>query len=386
MKPFYDLRGPEAPPDLPDHWSFSGLAEWQDCPKRWWLLRARYPNAPTPYPQVASVAAMKGRIIHHALEKFTEHILLPARSGPIDYPKLRAVFPVRRVIRDYLASELGTELSTNPRVDASRILAQVSLDDCVNAFKEAAASSLRGLIGGRPSLIERGRSAKRAMGAEMWFETEDPRLCGRPDLVLSGAVYDFKTGDPDPKHVDQLQFYALLFWLETDTPPSSLTLVYTKLAEIRDVEVPTPPSLATLRTRYAQEIQTIETVHRRGNPAARPDVETCRYCPVRHLCDEYWASVATQPLRLGVEALDEAHADGTLWLDVDLEDMTATDASNGFVGYAQVAGVGSVRVSIAPTHCNASHRTRARILGGSVQHAESGLSVRVAGSTEVFWM
>lgn len=385
MNPFYELRGPDAPPHLPDHWSFSALTEWRSCPKRWWLHRAHYPNAPTPYPQVPSGAALKGRIIHHALEKFTEHIVLAARNGWVDYSKLRAAFPVRHVMREYVASDLKTELSANPRIDAGRLLAHVSLDDCVNAFKEAAESSLRRLISGRLSPSPEAPKSGPVMGAELWLETEDPRLCGRLDLVLGSAVYDFKTGDPDPNHSDQLQFYSLLLWLETGTLPSSLTLVYTKRGEVKDVEVPTPPFLASLRSRYAEEIARIKDTYHQGNPPARPEVEACRYCPVRHLCDEYWNSKATQSLRLGAHVLDELHSNETLWLDVQLEDVNAAQASGSLVGYAQVTGVGKVRVSVAPTHCASGRWTQARILRGSVQREESGLFVRVGGRTEAFW-
>jgi CRISPR/Cas system-associated exonuclease Cas4 (RecB family) len=362
------------------------LREWHICPKRWWLLKARYSNASTPYPQVPGVATLKGRIIHHAVEKFTEHALVAARNGSIDYPKLRAAFPVRRIIKDYVASELETELTANPRVDASRLLTHVSIDDCVNGFKEAAAASLRGLVGGRPSVSEGTLNTGRPVGSEMWLETDSPRLCGRLDLVLGGAIYDFKTGGPDPKHADQLEFYGLLIWLKTGTLPSSLTLVYTKSGEVEEVDVPTPESLDGLRSRYAEEIASIETVHQEGNPSARPDVETCRYCPVRHLCDEYWDSIATQSLRLGAEVAGNAPTDDTLWLDVHLEDISATESSNGLVGYAHVTGVGRVRVSIAITHCTTSRGTQARILGGGVRHEESGFSVRVGGGTEAFWL
>lgn len=385
MDSFYELREPEAPPELPDHWSFSALSEWHACPKRWWLLRARYPNAPTPYPQRPSVAALEGRVVHHALEKFASTGLVAVRQGPTEYGQLRETFPVRRVMRDYLVSELAPELKHNPRVDEGRLLAQVSLDDCVNAFKGAAASCVAGLLGPPSSSRQKRDGSGAASGAEAWLETDDPPLCGRLDLLLGAAIYDFKTGEADPKHVDQLHFYSLLFWLERGARPSLLALVYAKQRDVREVDVPTQSALSALRDRYAEEISIIQGEHRRGNPPAKPDEDNCRYCPVRQLCDEYWGSTETQRLRLDARSLERAHPGEALWLDLQLEDVPGAQSVSGVVGYAQVAGVGRVRVSIASDHCTKSQRSAARVLGGSVQRSEDGISIRIGGSAEVFW-
>jgi hypothetical protein len=65
----YVLRPPDEPPTVPSHWSWSSLSEWRDCPRRWWLLRAKYSFASNGrYPIRISADSLRGQIVHDALE------------------------------------------------------------------------------------------------------------------------------------------------------------------------------------------------------------------------------------------------------------------------------------------------------------------------------
>ena len=95
------------------------------------------------------------------------------------------------------------------------------------------------------------------------------------------------------KEVDELELriYALLWARDREVNPSGrladqLVLSYNE----RDVEVLSPSigGLCSLeeeiRSRTERSLATI----RLHAPEARPSVENCSNCSVRHLCDEYW--------------------------------------------------------------------------------------------------
>lgn len=389
MKVFYELHGPDAPPTRPQHWSFSGLTEWHACPKRWWLSRAAYPNAATPYPQGVGVAAIEGQLVHHALEHFADHVLSARGRGVRDYGQIRETFLARRVIQEQLTSVVRAELDSNPRVDAGLLLSKVSIDACVNAFKTAASRCLSRLFAAAGEAVDRGTPSQAGMGgAEVWVEVQQPPLCGKLDLFLDGAVYDFKTGEPDSSHVDQVRFYALLVWLKTGRRPKELVVFYARNQGVEVVPVPEGSDLLAMRERYASQVAEIHRIFENRAPIAKASVENCRYCPVRQLCDEYWVSGVTASLRCG-EAADAEPDEygGTRWGDLEVEALPEISSNGGCVGYAQSRDLGRVRLSIDPRRCP-SRGTRpamARLLSSRVRSAEDGWHVEVGSTTEVFW-
>jgi hypothetical protein len=137
---------------------------------------------------------------------------------------------------------------------------------------------------------------------------------GKADLLVltddTCEITDFKTGTPDEAHKFQVHVYALLWFLDDELNPAGRAVERLVLAyQSQDVEV-RPPSRQQLdaltqdliaRRRMAEEALTARP------PAARPSAETCQYCSVRHMCEEYWAR-ATQ-----------FGADGGRFGDVELE-------------------------------------------------------------------
>src|SRR2546426_514135 len=57
-------------PSLPKTWSYSSLAEAEECPRRWMLKRASYPNiwAGKGYPPRPNLPALVGDVVHRVLE------------------------------------------------------------------------------------------------------------------------------------------------------------------------------------------------------------------------------------------------------------------------------------------------------------------------------
>src|SRR5262249_36771051 len=123
LDPLYWLQPPSEPAGAPRRWSYSALALWRQCPRRWWLQNARYANAPGgSYPPVFGAAALQGRLVHAALEAERKGV---ASGGP---------FQPRRFLKEALHELLVGEIAENPRLDPGRLEAAVSLDDCLAKF------------------------------------------------------------------------------------------------------------------------------------------------------------------------------------------------------------------------------------------------------------
>jgi hypothetical protein len=117
---------------------------------------------------------------------------------------------------------------------------------------------------------------------------------GRVDLLTVTSdhadILDFKTGEPAEHHTDQVVLYGLLWRLDVEANPDripvrTLTLAY--LGSDRAVEVPADWEVP--RRQLASQIELAERALGEQPPVAKPSTD-CWWCPVRHLCDEYWAS------------------------------------------------------------------------------------------------
>ena len=128
-------------------------------------------------------------------------------------------------------------------------------------------------------------------GAEAWLRDPESKLCGRADFVASSEIVDFKTGERQDYHVDQMLFYAALHLAATGKSPRALRLVYTAGIGAVDVGVPESDflrkSLNAIRQRAAAaEKQVIE-----GDLPAKPEPLKCAACHARGLCTKYWESL-----------------------------------------------------------------------------------------------
>jgi hypothetical protein len=101
---FHLLRAPIGPPEPPECWSWSSLQAWRRCPRQWWLTRAKYSNANSPYPQLMHAGTVEGILVHHVIEVFVRYAREAKASGVTNSQAIRSSFPARQVIREKLAS------------------------------------------------------------------------------------------------------------------------------------------------------------------------------------------------------------------------------------------------------------------------------------------
>jgi len=305
-------------PDPPAEMSVSTHADIDECPRRWSLGAAEYPDiwSGRGYPPKLQAAALAGSVVHLALELLTKQLTgagVPSLNDPSATQVLRELGGYTRVVEDCVERILE-RFSDNPRALPLMEHAQRTLRGQVPMLRARVQSMLARLRLPKwvpPVPIP---SAMKAVGPitrsplangtypELEVRARNVGWKGKVDLlVLSNdtcEVTDFKTGAADEAHKFQIRVYAALWRLDDELNPlgrivDRLILAY----EIQDVDVP-PPSQQEIedlaRDLLARRKASELTLAARP-PAARPDAETCRYCGVRQLCDEYWAGT-TQAL------------------------------------------------------------------------------------------
>jgi hypothetical protein len=376
MHPLYLLKPSIEHPTPPEHWSYSTLKSWRECPKRWWLERCRYPNiAAKFYPAPVSAAALEGQLVHQVVEEWGKAGRRGEEQGSV---RLRLKIAIRATL---------TALKDNPRVNVGRLDAAISIDACV-----AKAHDLIGDL--EPATQSQGSTRSTSGGAsqaipsgaeEFWLVVEDPPLKGQLDRVRDRVVTDFKTGAHDSAHTDQLHFYAVLWWLKYGELPERLELRYPRV--VVQVPVPTRVELSALIASIGAEIESARAELQAGNPSARPSAEGCRYCPVRQLCDEYWKSPETFEHRLlGTSTTQQGPQ--TRFGDVQLIQLPRDPRRDGvIVGEAVAAGLGPVRVRIG-AHLSpppSASLVEAKILGSKMTTEGHEKVITTTPGTEVFW-
>jgi hypothetical protein len=138
---------------------------------------------------------------------------------------------------------------------------------------------------------------------------------GKVDLLtLSGdgcEIVDFKTGARDDAHRFQLRVYALLWSRDIELNPTAreadkFTLLYRDGEVV--VEPPTAAELDALERELIERRQAAAKALSANPPQARPSIDNCQYCSVRHLCEEYWQPAtarALAPATLGTSAFTD---------------------------------------------------------------------------------
>jgi hypothetical protein len=310
-KTHWRVLTPTTWPDPPAEMSVSTHEEIDECPRRWALSAAEYPDMwdGRGYPPKLQVAALAGIVVHLALEIVMKQLTrsgVPSLNDPSAPQVLRDLGGYTRVVEDCV-DRILKRFSDNPRALPLMEYAQRTLRGQVPTLRarvQSMLSRLRLPKGAPPapaaSTPKTAAPPRSSLGNGTYPEVEVRAKSigwkGKVDLLVldddACEITDFKTGAADEAHKFQVRVYAVLWRLDDELNPSGrvvdrLVLVY----ENQDVEV-VPPS--------AQEIDDLGRdllARRRASeaalaarpPAARPDAEKCRYCGVRQLCDAYWA-------------------------------------------------------------------------------------------------
>jgi len=314
------VSAPDAWPDLPSAWSFSVLREIESCPRRWALRAAEYPNIweSSGYPPLLSVRGLEGQVIHEAVKRIAGALSeggCQSVSDSAAVEVLRGLGGYTKVLNELIEKVVGRHRS-NPRMQRVQEQVSAELGREVPIMRQQVQRHLLhvDLTPRRPSLQPGDRRDARAPlgeGSYSELSLHSARLnwVGIVDMlqVRDGkcSIWEFKSGAPDEIHQEQVRSYALL-WIDDAVrnpagfPAEKLVLSY---ADRRlELAPPGPEALAALRSELQGRIVAATKASSETPPPARPNPENCRFCDVRHLCTEYWATMPTW--KGGSEAAD----------------------------------------------------------------------------------
>jgi hypothetical protein len=261
------------------------------------------------YPQRPGLPALVGNVMHSTLEAVLQ-ALHEAQCTSVAHPQTVTVLRELGGYTVLLQREIDRELDrlrSNPRaipvVGALETAVRLRVPDMrqrVQALVARVSLNPQSARSSEPGDPTRGRDPLgNGTHPEVDLHAKELRFKGRADLItlddVDCVLTDYKTGAPDPHHLDQLRTYALLWSRDTElnprrTPVSRLVIAYPSHDEVFDG--PTPAELDELELDITARIASAEDALSQHPPPARPEAEKCRFCAVRHICEEYWPDEA----------------------------------------------------------------------------------------------
>lgn len=307
----------------PAYWSYSSLKEIEACPRRYVLTRSSYPDLweGNGYPSLPSPASIFGDVVHDALEALVRaltHAGCESLSSEDAVTVLRPLGGIPAAVRTAMERHLRW-LEANPRLtpEAFQRFARALGDRAEDARAQVQELLCRmSFPVGTPrtSNVQTSDTGdgegpafhRRAVGGgthpEITLADDELRLMGRVDLLTvsdgAASIVDYKTGVPDPGHVEQVNLYALLWGLDRvvnpeQVPVGQLTIAYPSHDMRIAPEDRADPKALEFSTRL--RIATADGRAEEVPPEARPAPEVCVYCPVKGLCDTYWSAAVPNP-------------------------------------------------------------------------------------------
>jgi len=248
-----------------------------------------------------NLGTLVGDVIHRALQRLLGAFVkngCASIEDPQTVTTLRELGGYTKVL-SVVVDERLAELNANPRLDHRRATIERAMRERIPEMRERVQTTLSRsqliLSGVRPA--PRGDPTGISAGSHAELELRAPELqwAGRADLVtVSGSeirITDYKTGAPSPDHAQQLRIYALLWARDRRQNPSgrlATDLVISYPTEESHIPPPTEDDLVELADELkARREEALQALSHRP-PVARPSVESCRHCSVRHLCESYW--------------------------------------------------------------------------------------------------
>jgi len=299
--------------------SFSTLMSLRTCPRRWAYSRARFEpgghfDDKGRIQERASWSAIRGRAVHKTLERLLD--IHQQNGGPAAGSWALLQFWKRHLpqggVPAVVAAALDEELALIERSSRNRTIMQWlkqcaarNIGDLVAAANSKlnlalkAVSSPRGLaskpLATRRELRE-GSHAEAVVEAELGGSSRLRLWRGTIDVASIAAnrivLVDYKGGDEDPSHREQLELYALLYAKDALVNPAGRRAAELMLAYDRGRTIvwpaPDATQLALIENRTSDEIEHLIKLAESSPPAAQPSIDACGFCSARALCSAYW--------------------------------------------------------------------------------------------------
>jgi len=296
-------------PIPPTEMSVSLLYEIEDCPHKWALERADYPQlwGRRGYPSRIHLPGITGTIIHSSVEKIMSELVKAGCSSMRDeqvIDVMRSLGGYTTVIRSYIeqaVEEYKGNPRTEPILDPIHSSLLTSISDIRSKVQFMLGQMNLDKVGAPATKYPAANSVKKrgplpyGIHPEVDMYVPELQLKGRADLVILTDSFcelvDFKTGEHNDRHEFQMRTYALLWYKDSVLNPTSRTvdkLTLSYLHESVDVSVPAGHSLGTFEHEIIQRWNRCLSAFCISPPSPRPDIHKCKFCDVRHLCEKHW--------------------------------------------------------------------------------------------------
>ncbi len=315
-KSLYELHVPTAWAKAPERFSYSSLQAIEACPRKWQLLNSTW-GAFGRFPQRSHPKAIEGSIIHEAIERLVKTL------GHHGMPSI-GTQEFQRALEDcefwaYFGAEIeryNKKLAEHPRCGPAFTL-RTPPRELANQAIRLFRSQYKPLDGPPlPVQTSSGNGEQKdlknlleALGALPEAEVSHPSLpfYGVIDLVEANdgetRIIDFKTGKKKEHHLQQLEYYAVLWWRYSGEAPKRIAIQYLNDRLEREIS---EENLQASEEGLKRRIGLAKKLLSESPSEARPS-DGCKLCPVRARCEEGWtayqASMGAIPAGIGDIAL-----------------------------------------------------------------------------------
>ena len=287
-------------------WSASTLNEVEECPKRFALRRASFPEiwSRAGFPNRISAAQVKGIVVHEVVSMIMNSV---QNSSELAETSVMSFLKERGGYLELLKIVLEKELlsaNSNPRAelmvesikreilsDLSELRGQVQyfVKESINKLPAASSRVENEEINEMASTtfqIPPINSEYKIVDSEFPIE-------GYLDLLLTNEVIDhiidYKTSKTiHDEYWDQLSLYAWLWYRSAKNLRKGDCRIEVisgaNLSESRIIKI---EDLPTIQMNVLDRIENAEQSIT-GEVAAKPSIDSCKFCAVKVLCNPYW--------------------------------------------------------------------------------------------------
>ena len=287
-------------------WSASTLNEIEECPKRFALRRASFPEiwSRAGFPNRISAAQVKGIVVHEVVSMIMNSV---QNSSELAEKSVMSFLKERGGYIELLKSILDKELlsaNSNPRAelmveaikreilaDLSELRGQVQyfVKESINKLPAASSRVENKEINEIPSTtfqILPINSEYKIVDSEFPIE-------GYLDLLLTNEVIDhiidYKTSKTiHDEYWDQLSLYAWLWYRSAkNLRKGDCRIEVISGANLSESRVIKIEDLPAIQMSVLDRIKNAE-LSITGEIAAKPSIDSCKFCAVKVMCNAYW--------------------------------------------------------------------------------------------------
>ena len=287
-------------------WSASTLNEIEECPKRFALRRASFPEiwSRAGFPNRISAAQVKGIVVHEVVSMIMNSV---QNSSKLAEKSVMSFLKERGGYLELLKIILDKELlsaNSNPRAnlmvesikreilaDLSELRGQVQyfVKESINKLP-AASSRVQ-----NEEINEISSTTFQILPINSEYKIVDSEfpIEGYLDLLLTNKdidhIIDYKTSKTiHEEYWDQLSLYAWLWYRSAkNLRKGDCRIEVISGANLSESRVIKIEDLPAIQMSLLYRIKNAE-LSITGEIAAKPSADSCRFCPVKVMCNSYW--------------------------------------------------------------------------------------------------